>query len=194
MAWMKAPALAVVVVVVAAIVARGPRRRQEEEEEERQQWAAKARLLDSANLCRVRALMAALYNSTEGESVGRADRARLPQSWRGDGKPPTSCWLYAGLNRACAGPPPALAVAVLVTVVRTLLRTAPLALLVRVGLANHKNALQKREVANLHGRAPPSLTRSGVRRAPVELGHGSTPGFFSGMYAFWATFWNCHFF
>ena len=66
-----------------------------------------------------------------GESVGRADRAR--QSWRGDGKPPTSCWLYAGLNRACGAP--RLAVAVLVTVVRTLLRTAPLALLVRVGLA-----------------------------------------------------------
>ena len=59
---------------------------------------------------------------------------------------------------------------------------------------NHKNALQKREVANLHGRAPPSLTRSGVRRAPMELGHGSTPGFFSGMYAFWATFRNCRFF
>ena len=62
---------------------------------------------------------------------------------------------------------------------------------------NHKNALQKLEVANLHGRAPPSLTRSGVRRAPVELGHGSAAGFLSEMcvfYGFWATFRNCRFF
>ena len=29
------------------------------------------------------------------------------------------------------------------------------------------------------GAPPPSLTRSGVWRAPVELGHGSTAGFFS---------------
>jgi hypothetical protein len=42
---------------------------------------------------------------------------------------------------------------------------------------NNKNALQKREVANLHGRAPPSLTRSEVGRAPVELGHGSAAHF-----------------
>ena len=31
------------------------------------------------------------------------------------------------------------------------------------------------------GARPPSLTRSGVRRAPVELGHGSAAGFFSEM-------------
>ena len=41
------------------------------------------------------------------------------------------------------------------------------------------------------GARPPSLTRSGVRRAPVELGHGSNAGFFSEMcvfYRFWTTF------
>ena len=45
------------------------------------------------------------------------------------------------------------------------------------------------------GARPPSLTRSGVRRAPVELGHGSTTGFSSQtgvLCRFWTTFRDCH--